>query len=114
MLLQPTSPLVSTAPAVVFETQELHFRIPSTAILTRSGRRFAVFEAHYSNRIFRELRRIQREGEQIAGLICEQRGALDRSSIRAFNVYLRNVRLCGVNRWDWADLGAEIGLRWSR
>lgn len=99
-----------------YDAQESYFRIPSTAILSRTARgTFHLFEAHYSNRVFRELNRIAREGGQVAGVICDKFGALDRGSIRAVNVYLRTMgRIRGVNRFDWLDFSEDLALRWVR
>lgn len=106
-------------------SHERYFAIPSTAILTHNGRGFSVFEARFSNRIFRELTRIAHDGETLAGLICDNRGAIDRSSVRALNVYLRTHRgivwpeRCrsepmrhGIHRWAWFDFSDLVGLRW--
>ena len=96
-----------------FDTQELLFRIHSTAIIAR-GPGLKVFETQFSNRLARELRRIAEDGEHVAGLICEHRGALDRSSLRALNVYLRTMgSVSFVNRWDWAHFCRTLNLRFS-
>lgn len=115
------------APVRANDSREIYFRTASVAIISRRPNgHLQVFESTFTDRVFRELNRIARDGEQIAGMIWGDR-ALDRSSVRALNVYLRtaggirwpdalteaNVSH-GMHKWAWQSFSDLIGLRWVR
>lgn len=113
------------APVRANDSRELHFRTASIAIIARRPNgHLQVFESTFTDRVFRELNRIARDGERIAGMIWGN-SALDRSSIRALNVYLETMGgvrwpqknrashlTHGVHKWAWESFCALVGLRW--
>jgi hypothetical protein len=108
------------------ESHELYFRMPNVVILSRtSPGELRVYESEYSNQLFRELNRIAKHGDTLCGLMSSS-GVLDKSSIRAINVYLRvngginwppRLRAIsvahGVHRWAWKSFIELVGLRFA-
>lgn len=115
------------APAVVVPPGpnsfwELYERIDPVAVCWRaSDGRLRFSEQNSARRLLKELREIGAEGVTIVGVISDC-GALDRSSLRALNCYLRHVlavqserQMSGrYHRFTWYELQRAIGFRWLR
>lgn len=101
---------------------ELWIRIEPVAILYGGrGGRMHVTEHNSAARLLRELYRLGREDIPIRGALSGA-GALDRSSIRALNAYLRHCyaaapwrtrSLDGLHRLAWYKIQRECALVWS-
>jgi hypothetical protein len=109
------------------ESFDVYYAIPSVVVLYGNGRSFVADQHTHAGRLLRKLDALGKSGVRIRGMICHE-GALDLSSIRALNCYLRhggglrafnwcrhgNGSRSWMNKYDWYDLCAHLNLRWSR
>ncbi len=106
---------------------DLYFAIPPVVVIYGRGNSMNADEFNHAGRLLRQLDQLGRSGERVNGMVC-QLGALDRSSIRALNCFLRyGPGLASVNRaagyhstrayfhkYDWQEFCRMVGLRWVR
>lgn len=109
-------------PAAPDETFRVLMEIPAVVLIYGNSRRLFADEHNHAGRLMRTLDKIGREGIELRGAICG-RTCLDRSSVRALNLYLRHgrclqafrrasVRHSYTHRFAWAELQALLNLRW--
>src|ERR1044071_8207682 len=71
-------------------TFELYLRIEPVILISEHKGRWSFTEHNHSVQLLKDLDRHGKQRRRIRGMICDAMGALDRSSIRALNVYLES------------------------
>lgn len=100
----------------------LIMEIESVVLIYGDRRRLHADEHNHAGRLMRELDQLGRAGVDLRAVIKGRR-VLDRSSLRALNLYLRHGhgltafrRVCSTHstrhRYAWRELESLLGLRW--
>ena len=100
----------------------LYYRIPAVVLIYGTQRRLHADEHTHAGRLMKSLHWLGKEGIPLRGVICE-RSLLDRSSLRALNLYLKHGEGLdafrragryhhGRHKYGWADLQEILNLRW--
>jgi len=106
---------------------DLYFAISPVVVIYGRGQTINADEHNHAGRLLRQLDKLGRSGQRVKGMVSNS-GALDVSSIRALNCFLRYGpgvsavnRAAGhssgrtwFNKFDWQDFCRHVGLRWVR